>query len=249
MTRHIIKTRLSEQVALQLQQEILSGQIPFGSRLPTERELAVQFRVSRPSIREALSVLQSRGLIESRQGGGTTVIVPADRLLATPINEQLSRDPSLLTNPLEVRSILEPRTTALAAERATSAEIATMANRLRAQEEVVLAGGTGIDEDTDFHFAIVQASHNDLIVTIISHINQALRESREWSLRAPSGAVNSLRHHHRILEAIRARDPQWASLAMAAHLEDVRAMAGHWLLEHERRADEPRSLENGRPAR
>lgn len=229
--RYISKTRIYEQIVLQLQQEIISGQIPPSARLPTERDLAAQFGVSRASIREALSVLQSRGLIESRQGGGTIVCATAGTSLLAPLSDQLARSRSAIMNPLEVRYMFEPQTAYLAAERASDAEIAAMAEQLRAQEEVVAAGGTGIDEDTAFHFAIARASHNDLIITIVAHINTALRETREWSLRARSGTERSIRHHHNILAAIAAHDAQAAQSAMATHVEDVQVMALRWLQE------------------
>lgn len=229
--RHILKTRLYEQIVLQLQQEILSGRLAPGDRLPPERDLATRFKVSRASIREALSVLQSRGFIESRQGGGTIIRATADTELAAPLADQLARHGAAIRNPLEVRYIFEPQTAYLAAEHATDAEIATIEGLVRAQETAVAAGDTGLEQDTAFHFAIAQASHNDLIVTIISYINHALRETREWSLRARAGSANSLMHHHRILAAITAHDPAEAQTAMAEHLEDVQVMALRWLRE------------------
>ncbi|HVA89054.1 MAG TPA: FadR/GntR family transcriptional regulator [Chloroflexota bacterium] len=229
--RHILKTRLYEQIVLQLQQEILSGSLAPGDRLPPERDLAARFKVSRASIREALSVLQSRGFLESRQGGGTIIRATPDTELAAPLADQLARHGSAIRNPLEVRYIFEPQTAYLAAEHATEAEVAAIRDLVRAQESAVTAGGTGLEQDTAFHFAIAQASHNDLIVTIVSYINHALRETREWSLRARSGSANSLMHHHRIVTAIAGHDPAGAQAAMAEHLEDVQVMALRWLRE------------------
>jgi len=232
----IAKKRIYEQIVLQLQQEILSGAVAPGARLPTERELAAQFGVSRASIREALSVLQSRGLIESRQGDGTIVSPTAHDGLLLPLSEHQARSRSAIMNPLEVRYMFEPQTAYLAAERASDAEIAAMAACIQKQHAVVAAGGSGIDEDTAFHFAVARASHNDLIMAIVAHINAALRETREWSLRARSGAQRSLQHHHNIVTAIARRDPQAAQEAMAIHVEDVQIMALRWLQE---RAEEP----------
>jgi GntR family transcriptional repressor for pyruvate dehydrogenase complex len=226
--RRAAKTRLYKQIVLQLQQDIVSGRLAPGDRLPAERDLAAQFGVSRASIREALSVLQSRGFIESRQGDGTIIRSTPDMALGAPLADQLARG-AAIRNPLEVRSIFEPQTAYLAAERATEAEIELMADLIRTQESVIAAGGTGLEQDTAFHFAIARASHNDLIVTIVGHINEALRETREWSLRARGGSANSITHHHRILAAIVARDAAAARAAMAEHLADVQALALRWL--------------------
>lgn len=240
-TRFVTRSRIYEQIVLQLQQEILSGQTPVGSRLPTERELAVQFKVSRASIREAFSVLQSRGLIETRQGGGTVVRASSDTNLLSSLTAHFAENSAALMNPLEVRYMFEPQIAYLATERATDSEIGVMADCLSRQEAVVAAGGTGIDEDTAFHFAIARASHNNLILVIIHHINDALRESREWSLRARTGARRSIQHHHNILAAIAGHDALAAQTAMAAHLEDVQVMAVRWLRER----GETQSLETG----
>ena len=230
-TRFVTRSRIYEQIVLQLQQEILSGQTPVGTRLPTERELAAQFKVSRASIREAFSVLQSRGLIETRQGGGTVVRASADTNLFGSLAAHVAENSAALMNPLEVRYMVEPQIAYLATERATDTEIGVMADWLSRQEAVVAAGGTGIDEDTAFHFAIARAAHNNLILVIVHHINDALRESREWSLRARTGAQRSIHHHHNILAAIAGHDALAAQTAMAAHLEDVQVMAVRWLRE------------------
>lgn len=227
--RQLAKPRLYEQIVQHVEQEILSGALVPGERLPAERDLAAQFGVSRASIREALSALQSRGLIESRQGGGTVVRVTPDTSLSMPLADQFARSGVAIRNPLEVRAIFEPQTAALAAERATPAELATMRDLVRAQEVTVAAGRLGIDEDTAFHFAIAQASHNELIMTIVSHINEALRETREWSMRAESGTACSITYHRRILSAIEARDASAAQAAMAEHLRSVQDLALSWI--------------------
>ncbi|MGH2409347.1 MAG: FadR/GntR family transcriptional regulator, partial [Chloroflexota bacterium] len=215
------RTRLYKQIVIQLQQDILSGRLAPGHRLPAERDLATQYGVSRASVREALSALESRGFIQSRQGGGTIVRPMAGGALGDPLGSLLSSSGSAIRDPLEVRYIFEPHTTYLAAERATEAEIEAMSELLRTQETAIAAGSASLDQDTAFHFAIARASHNNLIVTIVGHINEALRETREWSLRAKGGAANSLRHHHRILAAIATHDAAAAQAAMAEHLKDV----------------------------
>jgi GntR family transcriptional repressor for pyruvate dehydrogenase complex len=227
--RHLAKPRLYEQIVQHVEQEILSGALVPGERLPPERDLAARFGVSRASIREALSALQSRGFIESRQGGGTVVRMTPDTSLSMPLADQFARGSTTIRDPLEVRAIFEPQTAALAAERATPVETAAMRDLVRTQEAVVTAGGLGIDEDTAFHFAIAQASHNELITTIVGHINEALRETREWSMRAESGTASSIAYHYQILSAIEAHDPQAAQTAMAEHLKSVQSLALRWL--------------------
>lgn len=242
--RYVRRSRIYEQIVLQLQQEIMSGQTQPGTRLPTERELATQFGVSRASIREALSVLQSRGMVETRQGGGTVVCASSGTTLLGTLNDRLAEPNANITNPLEIRSMFEPQIAYLAAVRATNAEIGVMADWLHRQEEVVAAGSTGIDEDTAFHFAIARGAHNDLILVIIRHINDALRETREWSLRARTGAQRSIQQHHNILTAIAAHDAEAAEAAMAAHLQEVQVLAMRWLRE---RLDATQSSPDVRP--
>jgi GntR family transcriptional repressor for pyruvate dehydrogenase complex len=229
--QQIAKVRIYEQIAMQLQQEIAFGHLAPGERLPAERDLAARFGVSRASVREALTALQAQGLVETRQGGGTIVRTTPETHAGSTLGDILARSGAATRNPLEVRAIFEPQTAFLAAERATSAEIAAMRDLLRAQEASVAAGGLGIDDDTAFHFAVAQASHNDLIVTIVGYINEALRETREWSMRAPSGTTYSLHYHHRILAAIAERDAQAAQLAMAEHLRSVQSLALQWIQE------------------
>ncbi len=113
----VTRSRIYEQIVLQLQQEILSGQITVGTRLLTERELAAQFKVSPASIREALSVLQSRGLIETRQGGGTIVRASSDTSLFGSLSAHFAENSAALMNPLEVRYMVEPQIAYLATER------------------------------------------------------------------------------------------------------------------------------------
>ncbi len=233
--RHVLKTRLYEQIARQLQQDIVSGRLAPGERLPAERDLSSQFGVSRASVREALSVLQSKGFIESHQGGSTVVCATLDTALGLPLAQLSAHGGPAIRNPLEVRSIFEPQTAALAALRATDVEIAAMHDLIADQERAVDGGGTGLEQDTAFHFAIAEATHNDLLVTIVSYINEALRETREWSLRAYTGTASSIQHHHCIMTAIAAHDSRAAHTAMADHLEDVKTMASRWL--HERVVD------------
>ncbi len=112
--------RLSDTVAHQLEQRILEGALKAGDRLPAEREFALELGVSRPSLREAIQKLASKGLLYSRQGGGTYVADQLNESLANPWAQMLEAHPGLEGDLLEFRALLETQCAEWAASRATA---------------------------------------------------------------------------------------------------------------------------------
>jgi GntR family transcriptional repressor for pyruvate dehydrogenase complex len=217
------RTRLYEEIAEQIRERIASGQLRPGERLPPERELAAQFGVSRALVRQALTVLQTVGIIESRIGNGTYVQRPPSWSVA-PLGARLATERELLTHPLEVRRILEPPMARLAAERASAQDVERLEELVRAQEAKVQRGEVITPEDTAFHGTIARACQNPILAQLVAAVEALLEESRDRSLRAPQGGLRSLIGHRRILEAIRRRDGPAAYDAMLRHLEEVEAL-------------------------
>lgn len=218
--RPIRKMRAYEAIVRQLQSLIAQGELRPGDRLMTERELAEQFRVSRVTVRQALSVLQAMGLVESRVGDGTFARgsqVPTVTVLA-PV---LSPTGSTLLEQLELRRLIEPEVARLAASRATPVHLQEMTRYIGQQKHKMERGQPFIDEDSAFHMAVARSSGNDLLVRMMENIHELLRDSREQSLQTRSGRALSLAGHERILDAISRHDPGAAHRAMRRHVLEV----------------------------
>jgi GntR family transcriptional repressor for pyruvate dehydrogenase complex len=215
-------TRLYEQVVTQIEKQILSGKLCCGDRLPTERELAQQFRVSRTVIREAVKALREKGLVQSHPGRGTFITDgtrhAARQSLGLMLGVGASGDASAL---MQVREILEPEIAALAARCATPAQIETIRHTVAAMDRALRDVDAFVENDLQFHLALAHATQNPLIPMLIDSIVDLLREQRKRTFRR-GGAAHGQSHHKRILAAVERRDPEAARAAMRAHLRQVR---------------------------
>lgn len=213
--------RVSEQIAGSLKRLIATGQLKVGDRLPPERELAEHLEVSRNSIREALHTLELRGLIESRQGGGTFVREAGLDSIREPLTSLLITREGVIAEILDARRLMEPPMARRAAMNATAEQIAAMQRILGRQEQAVKNGESGTEEDTQFHHTLAEATGNSVIVKMVEAMVEVLYASRERTLQTEDRSHASLRGHHKVLEAIARRDPERAYSAMLEHLGDV----------------------------
>lgn len=218
------RVRAHEQVVRQLENLISSGELQAGDRLPSERELAGRFQVSRVTVRQALSVLEAMGLIESRIGHGTFARTDVS-LSVTNLASALRLARGSLTEQLELRRLIEPQVASLAAERSTDEDCDELLRHISAQEASFAGNEPFVEEDSAFHLAIARATNNTLVVKMVNGIQELLRESHEDSLRAPGGMELSLEGHMRIYEAIRGHRAEAAYDAMLEHILDVERLA------------------------
>lgn len=215
---------LFEQVASQIEELVLTGRLEVGTKLPSEGELASQFRVSRPVIREALAQLRERRLLETINGAGTFVRHPdsdhlADVLLRHLRFETLAR-PQVIESLYEARMAVEVMAARLAAIRATDANQLAMAERLRAMKAATDDPEGWIAADMGFHLAIADASHNAFFGIFLSPLTQIIQASMSESRRNPDAVRSGLAAHEAILCAIEAHDEEVAARAMLDHLRD-----------------------------
>ncbi len=194
-----------------------------GDRLPPERELAERFRVSRVTVRQALSVLQAMGLIESRVGDGTYAR-GANHLAVTPLASVLHGAPGTFGEQTELRRLIEPEVARLAAERAGETEINDIAKYVHLQERKLAKGLHFVEEDSAMHLAIASASRNSLLMRMMEGIHGLLDESRVESLQTKEGMMRSLDGHRRIVQAIQVHDGSAAYRAMLDHVRDVESL-------------------------
>lgn len=217
--------RVFEQVARQIEQRILDGELRSGDRLPTERELAEQFRVSRTAVREAMKMLAQKGLVDMRPGRGTIVIDGAHEAMQHSIGLVMRLKLGEVggsDNLVEVREILEVEIAGLAAARATEKEIAVMREAVKVMDESLNDADAFIAADNNFHAALAEATQNTLILILINSIVHLLSEQRKQIFETGDGPRRGQIHHKRILECVIKHDPEAARAAMRAHLQQVR---------------------------
>jgi GntR family transcriptional regulator, transcriptional repressor for pyruvate dehydrogenase complex len=213
------RERLADQVYGKLLEDIASGGTSVGDRLPTENQLAENFGVSRPVVREALTRLASDGFIASRQGAGTFVRNrPPSRLLQFANAANLSN----FLSSFEVRIALEGEASRLAAIRRSSDDIARITVTIRELEAGIMAGTATTDSDFDFHRAIARASGNPLLLEIVTAVLAPRAEPGAGTMPGYIRGDRVLDEHNRIAEAIIAGQAESASLAMRYHIDQAR---------------------------
>ncbi|MBI3361748.1 MAG: FadR family transcriptional regulator [Chloroflexi bacterium] len=215
--------RLYEQIVGQIEQQILTGLLKVGDRLPPERELAEQFRVSRTAVREAVKTLREKGLIEVQPGRGTFVTDGMTRA-ATQSLGRLMRLGSMdsFQDLVELRSIIEPEMAALAATRITSGHMAALQQAVATMDAALHDMNAYLAADDEYHQIIAQATQNKLVCSLLDPIVGHLHEQRKKIfVTGLGGPEHAQFHHKRILEALARRDPEAARQAMKDHLKQV----------------------------
>jgi GntR family transcriptional repressor for pyruvate dehydrogenase complex len=190
--------------------------------LPSEHDLAEQYGVSRNVIREALKRLKEHGLVIIRTGSGTYVSQPTTEPVAQALRRLLrhTSEHYNITHFYEVRRMLEPESTYLAAERATEKDIARIRAALQSMERNREDSVAWTNADLDFHLAIASASHNPLVNSLLEPLTDSLRKVIAVGHIDPSGAEAGLLAHRQILKAIQDRAADRARQAMLDHLID-----------------------------
>lgn len=216
--------RLYEQLVHQIENKVLSGELRPGDRLPSERELAEQFGISRTAVREAVKALQEKGLVDIQVGRGTFIKHGTSQAVRQSLDlmVRIGRTDGH-ADLVQVRAILEPEIAALAAEHASPEQLERMQNAVEAMDRALHDAEAFVEADLAFHLALASASGNSLIPILIDPIVDLLREQRKRIFLVPGGPQRGQVYHKRILEAIRRHDVMEAREAMRAHLEQVRA--------------------------
>ncbi|MGB0723453.1 MAG: FadR/GntR family transcriptional regulator [Gammaproteobacteria bacterium] len=220
------RVRLSDRIAEQLEQMIAEGVLKPGERLPAERQLAERLGVSRPSLREAIQKLASKGLLCTRQGGGTYVSDTLDTQFADPLIKLLRGREDAEFDTLQVRLELEGVAASLAATRATAEDRARIRAAYERMAEVHRSDADSerkLEVDLAFHEAIIEASHNVVLVHFMRGVMAVLKSSVGAYLDlfySKQPFVKTLCEQHKaICDAIDRRDPEAARAAARNHLE------------------------------
>jgi GntR family transcriptional repressor for pyruvate dehydrogenase complex len=231
--------KISEEIVGQIKKLISKGELKPGDRIPSERDLAAMLGVSRPSVREAIMVLEAMGFLDSRQGGGTFVRALTEASITDPLARLVEqRDPELLRALVEVRMGLESWSAYLAAQRAEADEVAELRRIYEVMAAQATRGGWDAEVDADFHYAITAASHNSLQMHVLDSVHSLFHATIQVALvefyRQPGHVDKLLSQHREILEAIAARDPERARRKMMEHLALVEEKMTQRLQTHRR---------------
>ena len=228
MFTKINHARTADAVVDQIEGLILTGVLRPGDRLPAERELGTLVDVSRPILRDALKTLEGRGLIVSRQGGGTFVADLIGTVFSDPVVALIARHPGAIEDYLDFRRDIEGLAAARAAERATEADRDLLSRIVEAMAEAYAAHDHAAEArlDVEFHQAIGEAAHNIVLLHTLRACYRLLETGVYFSqqkLFGHPGAREALLAQHRsILAGILDGDAAGARAAAEAHIEFVR---------------------------
>ena len=211
--------RVYQQIADQLCQLIEAGEFPVDSRLPSERDLAEKFRVSRPSVREALIALEVAGLVQIRMGSGVNVCKPEH-------GRQRGRMPEKDFAPFEViqaRLLIEAEIAAQAALCRSDEHVALLEQVLAQMISLARGNRNPLDADREFHAVLARATGNQVLASMVEQMFDArmgvLFSRLSNYFDTMSTWDQAIREHRAILRAVKARDADRARLAMRHHME------------------------------
>ncbi len=224
----LVTASLAKQIAEKIRESIADGTLKADDRLPTEGELAKQFRVSRPTIREALKRLAAQSLIRSRRGpaGGTFVNRPSYQ----EVSSNLTTAPALLVSlgefevpeVLEARHELEVTCARLAAERNEEPELDVMAKEIETQKNSALSDVDFCASDIRFHRAMSDASHNPVLQFVMFAVIEALQPIENMVVFRFREREEIIKQHEKMLAALKARDTEAVVAAVTEQTEYLR---------------------------
>jgi GntR family transcriptional regulator, transcriptional repressor for pyruvate dehydrogenase complex len=217
------KEDVTQLLILRFQEMLRDGVLRQGSRLPPERELAAHFKVARSSLRQALKVLEIMGVITQKVGDGSYLNTDTSAILSVPMEFLFLLDDTSPVELTELRLLMEPGLARLAAQRASSEDIALLRQSIRDFEASSKDNVKLVASDLLFHRAIFLASKNHLASSLFQTIHRAMAKM----ILVTSQLVeleHTLAFHKPIMQAIEQRDGEQAAKLMAEHLVDAAAL-------------------------
>lgn len=212
-----------QEITQKLLDQLSSGELQPGRRLPSERDLAERLGVGRATVREALATLENLGVLVTRQGSGSFFTGNTSTLLPQTIEWGLLLNRRETHDLVEARAMLEVTTAQLATERATAEDLGRLNDRLEAMEAARSRPEELVDADMQFHFEIARISGNSVIAAMLHSIRGLLEV---WIRRASQGeerVSKTIAEHRRILDAISTGNIDMARGAMRVHMDSASA--------------------------
>ncbi len=233
----IRQARASGEIVSQIERAIFDGELQTGDRLESERELAERFGVSRITVRDALRVLEARGLVHVKVGasGGAFVSDTNVDQVAESISTMIQLQRMTLSGVAEARTVVETATSELAAERADEADIKRIEQSVEKGRLVVREQAPHTEASMDFHVAVALAAKNELLSATVAAYRDLLVQTLH-DMRDVRSAKMTQKAHEEIVDAIRSHDPEAARKLMLEHLQDFEKRLRRWLATQEQPA-------------
>jgi GntR family transcriptional repressor for pyruvate dehydrogenase complex len=222
------KPRLAHKVAGQIAQAIQEGRFLPGQVLPPAREFATTFDVSRPILREALSILQIQGFVSIRHGKGTFVKDPNTDILNVSLADWLTKNRVLVKNFYEARLAIEPVCAARAAQLASPKDIVELKNILDRIDYMTDSS------NIDFHSTIAKLSRNEFLIKMLHSLIVPETDVRKIVLRLPNHVPTTNEDHREIFKAIEKHNPAAAKKAMIIALSRPLEVIREYMKEEEK---------------
>ena len=215
---------LTEAAIAKIREMIASDELVPGARLPPEADLATLLGASRNTVREAVRALVTAHVLDVRRGDGTYVTSLRPELLLEGIGAAVElMQEGFSLELIGVRRILEPAATAMAADRIDEATLATLGEYLQRMRESA-SEAERIEHDARFHRLVASASGNETLASMLGAVSSRTMRARAWRGVAEEGAgVRTVAQHQEILDALTARDPNWAASAALVHVATTEA--------------------------
>jgi len=221
--RPIARTTTTDQVVDRIERLIVERQLGENETLPSERELAAMLGVSRNILREGLSILGQKGLVETVPGRRTRVGRPGLRQLRSTVDLMVRVGDVSLAELNEVRLIVEPEIAFRAAANATAEGVRELGATLETLEARRLEPAGHVEADVAFHRQVAQLAGNALLVMLLDAVSEPLMRSMALGTGIPRAIEEGDRYHRAVYEAIKRRDPPGAMAAMQEHMDYVRS--------------------------
>jgi GntR family transcriptional repressor for pyruvate dehydrogenase complex len=219
-TMELTRSRLHEQIADKIQEMVSARKLKPGGKLPPDRQLAEMLQVSRPTVREALHLLEHRGLITMKPGSGSFVSKINSQYIVQSVDRFFSMTDCSFEDLLQVRELIEPGAAALAATNANAEQRTVLTEKFTALDEAFKSGNPKrlATTNAEFHKAIASASGNQLLAAMSDSIAHLVAK---WTEQTSAEVFNedTDRLHTEILQAIMERESERARAAAATHVQ------------------------------
>ncbi|HKL43600.1 MAG TPA: FadR/GntR family transcriptional regulator [Clostridia bacterium] len=213
----IDKNSLSEQVVNHFIEKLLNGDLVIGDKLPSERDLSEELKISRTTLREGLKILDLMNVIK-KEGKKNTISLNDSNLLKESLEIHICTKDIDYLELLEIRSILETETVILAAKKAQKENITELEESLKKMKSNKNNFKQYVLNDVKFHINLAKSTQNNVLLEIYSLIQELLKEYQLKIIKEKNILEKSLEHHKIILKAIKDKNPHKAKEIMKEHL-------------------------------